>query len=460
MCAQSPISWRKPQKPGAAFILASIAWLVFTSDVSIATAPVLLAENVAIEMYQLDHNGASLEIPCASGDTYYGCTAFAGDSSYAYPYSTDKPNVSIETDYLLDVVAKEMSPDPYSEPAALHAQAIASRSLVNYYINNPPKDGTPPDDPLNNSSKYQVFIPYQFERLGNSGQQLVSTAVASGHYVASGIDNPQNLAAKTLFAADILAETDDATWDKPYFVGVPDPISTACDADDEAVNQYGMSQQGASRWARGHECSYPDAPLSPGNPAGSSWSVRWEHAGQILTHYYSNVHIHDPYGDRLTPEYRWAPLQIDWHTADNSIPVMEHGTGYPVTFQIQNTGVITWVGTGQIALIYHGWDVAGKRQLSRQPEPYALLEITEPVPPGATAEDSITLYPPIPPQPGSAYRLRFEMGLWQPPDDWVGFSTVEAGYPWPTYDVTVCVGGPCREQVFLPMLTRQVGVTR
>ena len=447
--------WRKPQKL-AAFMLVLIAWLVFTPDISIAAVPVLLAENVAIEMYQLDHNGASLEIPCAFGDTSYGCTAFTGDPSYAYSYPTSKPSVPIETDYLLDVVAQEMSPDPYGEPAALHAQAVASRSLVNYYINNPPENGVPPDDPFNNSSKYQVFIPYRFERFESDEQQQVSAAVASGYYIASAIDNPSHYAAKALFAADVWGQTDDATGDKPYLVGVPDPVSTACDADNEAINRYGMSQQGANRWARGHECSYSGATPAQGNPAGGPWSVKWEHAEQILSHYYSNIHIHDQDGNRLTPEYRWAPLKIDWHTAGNSIPIMYHGNNYPVTFEVQNTGVITWIGTGQIALIYHGWKLPDQQTK----DAYRLLAVTHPVSPGGTSTDSITLHPPTPLNPGTAYQLRFEMALWDDYYEWIGFSEAEPGYPWPTYDVTVCVGGPCQEQVFLPLINCKVGATR
>ena len=425
---------------------------------SVIAVPQSLETHVDIEMFVLNSDGSRTDDYCSSGNTNYGCTAFEDNPTYAYPYSTSKPSVPIETDYLLDVVAQEMSPNPYGEPVALHAQAIASRSLVNYYINNPPEDGIPVHDPFNNSNDYQVFLPYRYEQLATSEQQMVSNAVASGNYIAYAIDNPDNLAAKALFAADIDEHTDEA--DKPYLVGIPDSISTACDADDEAINQYGMSQQGANRWARGHECSYAGATIINGNPAGEAWSVQWEFTEYILTHYYTNIHIRNQYGNRLTPEYRWAPLQIDWHTADNSMPIMESGTGYSVTFQVQNTGVITWVGTGQIALIYHGWDVAGKRQLLQQPETYVLLEITDPVPPGGTAEDSITLYPPNPPEPGTAYQLRFEMGLWQsPPDDWIGFSEAEAGYTWPTYDVTVCVDGACREQVFLPMVTRGIRVT-
>jgi hypothetical protein len=424
-----------------------IIMMLISSTRPIIAAPLIQASSVEVEMFELNTNGSATVFPCLSGNTNYGCTAFVNDPTHAYPYSTSKPNVSIETDYLLDVVAQEMSPDPYGEPAALHAQAVASRSLVNYYINNPPENGIPPDVPFNNSSKYQVFLPYRYEKLTTNEQQLVSDAVASGEYLAYAVDNPDALAAKALFAADIYEHT--AAANKPYLVGVPDPISTACDADNAAAHQYGMSQEGANRWARGHECSYVGA---TGDPPGERWSVQWEHAEYILTHYYTNIHLHNQNGDRLTPQYRWVPLQIDWHTPDNNIPIMEHGTGYSVTFQIQNTGVYTWLGTGQFALIYHGWNIAGVQQRDAQAETYALLDITEPVPPGAMVEDSIMLYPVNPPEPGTAYKLRFEMGLWQaPPDDFVGFSEAETGYTWPTYDVTVCVGGPCQEQVFPPL---------
>ncbi len=436
--------------------LVTLAVLLLSTSSAIA-APLFQASSVEVEMFELNDNGSATIYPCLPGNTHYGCTAFEDDSNYAYPYPSSKPSVPIESDYLLDVVAQEMSPDPYGEPAALHVQAVASRSLVNYYINNPPEDGVPPDDPFNNSSKYQVFIPYRFEKLLADEQQQVSAAVASGYYIASAIDNPSHYAAKALFAADMWGQTDDASWDKPYLVGVPDPISTACDADDEAVNRYGLSQQGANRWARGHECSYSGATPAPGNPAGGPWSVKWEHAEQILTHYYSNIHVHDQDGNRLTPKYRWAPLQIDWHTAGNDIPIMHHGSGYPVTFEVQNTGVITWIGTGQIALIYHGWELPDQ-QIA---EVHRLLDVTHPVSPGGAITDSVTLYPPDPPRPGTAYQLRFEMGLWRdPPDDWVGFGEAEPGYPWPTYDVTVCVGGPCQEQVFLPMVTCGMGTTQ
>ena len=356
-----------------------------------------------------------------------------------------------------------MSPNVYNEPAALQAQAIASRSLVHYYINNPPEDGYPEDDPFNNSSKYQVFIPYQFDRLALQEQHLITEAVASGHYIAYAIDNPDALAMKALFAADMKAHTADGTFDKPYLVRVPEPISTACDADNEAVNQYGMSQQGANRWARGHECSYVGAPVitTTGNISGTQWSVAWPHTEYILTHYYTNIHLHNQTGTRLTPKYRWVPLQVDWHTADNQIPIMEHGTGYSVTFQVQNTGVVTWTGTGQIALIYHGWNVAGTAQSDPSSKIYAGLTITSSVAPGAVATDTITLYPPVPPQPGTAYQLRFEMGAWeQTLEDWVGFNELEPGYPWPTYDISVYVRSTRSQSVFLPLLNRTGATTQ
>jgi hypothetical protein len=163
-------------------------------------APLFLESSVQLDMYRLDVNGASLGVLCVpSVDTARGCTAFPGNNNYAYPYDSSSPTVSIETDYLLDVIAKEMNPDPYSEPAALYAQALASRSFVQYYINNPPELGDPPDEPFNNSNKYQVFIPYQFEYSTPSAQQQIREAMVSGAYLAAAEDNPDKLAAKAVW---------------------------------------------------------------------------------------------------------------------------------------------------------------------------------------------------------------------------------------------------------------------
>ncbi|MCS6910450.1 MAG: SpoIID/LytB domain-containing protein [Anaerolineales bacterium] len=133
------------------------------------------ASTVRLEMYVLVESGpgrGARQVPVesctqtAASRQRFGCTAYPGQPSYAYPYAQSiSATVAIETDYLLDVIASEMSPAVYGEAIATRAQAIASRSFVHYYIGNPPQAGSPPDLPLNNSTKYQVFVPFSFEQL-------------------------------------------------------------------------------------------------------------------------------------------------------------------------------------------------------------------------------------------------------------------------------------------------------
>lgn len=62
-------------------------------------------------------------------------------------------------------------------------------------------------------------------------------------------------------------------------IAVDDPISSHPDIVQDGHGR-GMSQKGASRWARGN-LSYNI------NQDLGAWSVRWERAEQILVHYYS-----------------------------------------------------------------------------------------------------------------------------------------------------------------------------
>lgn len=377
--------------------------------------------------------------------------------------------------YVAGVLIGEMGPNPAAgnvtlpannnrwEDAALEAMSVAIRSFTWFRLNYAGQYGDPHEITLDNTNQCgfwdykaengqqinaQVFRPYSFD---------VSAEVrAYYHTIVARVADLYlvNQTGTYPIDAEYRATTGEYSLDvadRDYLESVYDPVS----AIDVSGSAPGMGQWGTQRWALG---------LDQTGDAGVAYP-QWEHFQQILLHYYTGVNLREVnnlQADGIqTPTYRWNPLQVDWHTANNSIPIMEHGTKYTVTFQIQNTGVYTWLGTGQFALIYHGWNTAGTLQRAPQAETYAVLNITEPVPPGAMVEDSITLYPPNPPEPGTAYQLRFEMGLWQaPPDDWIGFSEAETGYTWPTYAVTVCVGGPCQEQVFLPLVNREMGTTR
>jgi hypothetical protein len=106
----------------------------------------------------------------------------------------------------------------------------------------------------------------------NNAQTLVCNAVEPRYYISYYGNEP----AQAEFTSDVYNSTvtDPGPEYSPYIHSVQDPISTACDANNLGPLM-GMSQEGASRWARGHECSYDDAPVFGGNAPGSTWSIKW-----------------------------------------------------------------------------------------------------------------------------------------------------------------------------------------
>lgn len=105
-----------------------------------------------------------------------------------------------------------------------------------------------------------------------------------------------------------------------------------------------MSQRGASRWAYGNRGA---------QNTEDAWSVRWTDPDQILTHYYTGVHIRDVATKSvLSKPDRWVPLQIDWGPTDRQPPAMQAGTAYPISVQVQNTGVSTWTCNPSSSLTY------------------------------------------------------------------------------------------------------------
>lgn len=413
---------------------------VSNSNVSALPLPPL-DTNITIKMFRLQDSGGTTTIPCEFNppDTSFGCAFY----NFSYPYTSNPINIDVENDYLLDVIAQEMNPGSYPQPAALKAQAIASRSFAQYYINNP----LDPPHEFNNSNDFQVFIPYRFENLtpftipNNSTQPCASTnlnenqlavcnAVAARLYIAQAANNTDNNAAKALFMGDQSIETLDATFDKPYLKSVTEPISTTCDANNFG-HGYGMSQEGAVRWARGNQC----AKITAGN---IPWSVRWNNENQILFHYYTGVHLRDIDLNRLSPNDRWNPLEI---TAEGDCPlIMDSGQTCTLTFTVQNTGTTTW--NGQYAFITHGWEATIGNQ------PVQIIDqadvIIQPVLPGQNFVFHSTFTAPFADVPGLRYNLRFEMGIYDEYAGYIGFSELDPERPWQPYIINVCVGGPCK----------------
>ncbi len=160
-----------------------------------------LYSNIKVKMYVLDPaSGARTEETCNAddpstpqneADTRYGCTAFPGENSeYPYPYSTNPATVSIEDDYLLDVVPREMG--TYYHPLALKAQAIVARTYA--YCAMRANEGT--EDywgycrkEINNSNEFQVFVPYYFESINSPNLSRRWSTKLQG-YISSMPPNP------------------------------------------------------------------------------------------------------------------------------------------------------------------------------------------------------------------------------------------------------------------------------
>ncbi len=185
-----------------------------------------------------------------------------------------------------------------------------------------------------------------------------------------------------------------------------------------------MSQRGASRWAYGNRGA---------QNTEDAWSVRWTRPEQILTHYYTGIHIRDAQ-DPLTPSFRWSPLQIDWGAAEQT--ALLAGSAYSITLQVQNTGVSTWDCTYpnfNYALTYR-WI---------GPETYDGTQSMSlcGLAPGAATFKTLTLAD-VPVLPG-AYTLRFDVAVTSASGN---FRFSEVG--WPAYSVgaRVCATTGCVRQ--------------
>jgi hypothetical protein len=122
---------------------------------------------------------------------------------------------------------------------------------------------------------------------------------------------------------------------KTYLQAVEDPISQAsgtCPAATVPGNPFGMSQNGANRWARGNRCA------SIGD-ASTAWSVRWESSEQVLFHYYSGAHLLNADNRQIvSPKARFNILRIAGLPASE----ISSGRSYDFTIQIQNTSIADW----------------------------------------------------------------------------------------------------------------------
>lgn len=351
---------------------------------------------------------------------------------------------------------------PYYHPTALAAQAIAARSYAYYKIDR----GLAID---NSASGNQVFLPYKFESLnpnnispdnpGNpclstnlsAGQQIICAAVAPRQYMTYGAP-PGDRPAFTEFTADVRGATrthpNQATL-FPYLLGVDDPISTTCDANDDGFNLAGLSSEGASRWASGNQCSFAGMGNQP-------WSVQWTSPLQILTHYYTGINVHDANaGNKLmTPTHRWLPLQVIWDTPDQRPPaVMNPGERRSVTFLIQNAGKESWPANANFHFsceTFAGLQSAQATQATCREQ----MRPSVPVPPGGAMSATLTLE--IPSHTSDCFVAPF-FDVYKDGTRFVELGYQEVQEVWPSFFVNIRVSGNCRV-TFAPLVQAPTAV--
>ncbi len=301
---------------------------------------------ITVEMFDLNDSGNPVELCSVANENLktYGCSF---DTTREYPYRDAQGRVvnpitiSIDDDYLLDVVPRELDPEQGFHPVAVHAQGIAARSYAYWKLRQ--------GQTINNSALFQVFVPYVFDRLGlasdatldpfpldaqpcdptrvrrlRAEQQIVCAAVTDRRYLAEA-NSTAPLHAE--FFADVIGAT----------TTVADPISTGCLVENNG-HRRGMSQRGASRWAWGNRCA---SPLDGNDP----WPVRWFRVEHLLTHYYPASMLRavdDPSQVRVATS-RWHLLDLRWLTPDGQPPLLRHDQPTPLRVQVQNSSPFAWL---------------------------------------------------------------------------------------------------------------------
>lgn len=350
------------------------------------------------------------------------------------------PGVSQYKQYLRDVVPHELGIQLGSQGnkplSAVEAQAIAARTYIYQRMEYIGQYGTP-----TNAIGFHVFVPYRFDTLTPAQKGRVEEATADRIYMT---EPDSTYPIEALYGADNPANT--SQGNRPYLKSVSDPISAAYGTVDGTALG-GMSSEGASRWSFGHTSSR--GPVASGDPNyphdaqgdGDFWSVRFDEAAQILTHYYTGIHLRDANTmGFLTPDYRWVPLQIAW--AGNCPPAMNHGQSCTATIQVQNTSTLDWDCSSVGYILSYRWAKLGYSETDGANQ-VSMCGTAK----GTTSTVNLTINN-IPNWGAGTYTLKIDMAR-TPSGNKYWFSNV---YGWPSHDVSVCVDGSCR--IRLPQIIK------
>ncbi|MCB0047138.1 MAG: hypothetical protein KDD92_17065 [Caldilineaceae bacterium] len=305
----------------------------------------------------------------------YGCTAQPGLTdtiNYDYPFNSSTITIGVESDvhqvptvnqpggipfnrnvqlgYLHNVVTQELGvqikgsdtlpDDGYVPHSAIEAQAIASRTFIYHRDHYRDQYG----GVIDNSNAYQVFIPYTYDLLDANSREDVDLGIAQRFYMTESVSSYP-------LDAQYGADNDgDTTTGNPTLIGsinylssVQDPIS-AHQGTDFGTDRGGMASRGARRWSYGHQSWTP-------TEGGDFWSVQWNDAFKILTHYYTGIQIRDADAPSAEtpeiPDYRWVPLEIQ------ASALACVGKYTSLTVRLQNSGTEKWPNQSVIVNITH-----------------------------------------------------------------------------------------------------------
>jgi Stage II sporulation protein len=279
----------------------------------------ILGVTIKVYVYPLDNNGMLLTpaSPVLCNAVFdvgvQGCGIV--DPEHDADHKQNPVNLHVEEFYLKDVVATEMNLaeiTPDTEGEALKAQAVASRTVANWKAVH---SGWMGDVAVNNSTTYQAFIPGTY--INSAYKSAIDKAIdgvngvggTKGQFLQYIIKDPDTGYDRHAIDAEFFADIETATGNgdlvsAPYQKSVQDPISnnSLCIANVAGQHNYGMSQRGAIRWAKGNTCP---------NETGETWSVKWDYK-QILAHYYTGIEFKndDASDSSFTPDERWNLL---WH---------------------------------------------------------------------------------------------------------------------------------------------------
>lgn len=418
--------------------------------------------NVTLSMYSLTQPGGGMfepPIPCIKDDPdvagTYGCTAIAEGPNRTPPYPFASSTITISIDgidgpdndvypyaYLWDLVTTELGvhlkghdslPNSgYVPHAAIEAQAIAARTYTyhwSFYV------GT-----INNSPQFHAYLPYSYEALLDESQKEdVRIGVQRRLYMT---ESNTSYPLDAQYGADSPSRTVEGTptlvSDTNYLRSVEEPISAL--EGTLNGNGIGLSSNGAKRWSYGHQFAQPGA-----NFEQNQWSVRWDDAFQILTHYYSGIHIRDADNPSATisetPNQRWVPLWMRWNL-HSSTPPTSICAGHAILLEVlvQNSGIETWPAGGSVT--FEAVTNRGLQLQSAAVDGAAFPQ--EPVPPGGTYTATLLYQAPTNEPNGYLTQIHFGMA-----EGATRFS--QQNKAWPDFFIEITIPH-CNARAYLPLI--------